>query len=104
MHDAACTTRVSAWAGHNAASPTWITFTVTGVLIMLVLIAAVVPLLSHDAEPGSDDEGQPGPGRHGPRLASADVPPPQDGIDPEWWTEFERLFAAYVEAHKARVR
>jgi hypothetical protein len=46
-----------------------------------------------DSEDGGNEDGGGGPGRG---------PTPPDA-DPPWWPEFERDFAAYVDAQLARV-
>ena len=72
-----------------------------------LLVWALVRIFpDHDGGPGGDDSGGPGPGRGGgPRRGGGpDRPParPSDGPrEPAWWPEFEKAFAAHVDAAQA---
>jgi hypothetical protein len=73
----------------------------------VLLVAALVRIFpDHDGGQGRDDSGGPGPGRGGgPRRGGGpDRPPagPSGGPrEPAWWPEFEKAFAAHVEAAQA---
>ena len=85
--------------GGSASSSPWV---IVGVVVFAVLLAAWVFRLLVDDSPGAgeSDEGEDGGGRggggRGPKRPRPEDPEPTHG-DPEWWAEFERQFAAYVE-------
>jgi hypothetical protein len=72
-----------------------------------LLVSALVRIFpDHDGGPGGDDSGGPGPGRGGgPRRGGGPDRPragPSGGPrEPAWWPEFERAFAAHVDAAQA---
>jgi len=81
-------------AGAAASVPVW-----EVAVVVLLLATAVVVAVRRGGSRGPDEEdgGDGGPGgwgrRRGPRPPR-DLPP---GCGPDWWPEFERQFAAYVD-------
>src|SRR3954463_11941860 len=72
-----------------------------------LLVSALVRIFpDHDGGPGGDDSGRRGPGRGGgprpgggrgrPRAGPSGAP-----REPAWWPEFEKAFAAHVDAARA---
>ena len=75
------------------------------ILLLLVLVAICVLFLwqavrRSDGGPDDSDESDAGGGGWGRGGPTPPCPPPD--VDPAWWPEFEREFAAYVNGHLAR--
>lgn len=89
---------------HQAAPADWL-----GYLVFLLLIGSVVVGVwfawraGRRQDHGADDsdEGEAGGGRGGPRRGPSPTGPSPDA-EPEWWPEFERQFAAYLDSHIGR--
>jgi hypothetical protein len=74
-----------------------LTLIAVGALFVAVTLVVIGLLRARATGDGDDDSG---PGRGGPQPPSGDPGP--SGANPTWWPEFERDFAAYLEATARR--
>jgi len=85
----------------------WIGWTVLAVFVLSVLLVEFGLLVAGfrrsdgDDDPGGGGEG--GTGRGGDGDAPKPPPPPSSGLEPEWWPEFEREFAAHIRRRTTRI-
>lgn len=69
---------------------------VIALLLVIALTVLAVAMLRRDrgSGPGEADGGDGGGNK--PRVPPQQPTEPSDGLEPEWWPEFEREFAAHV--------
>src|ERR1700733_6709494 len=71
-----------------------------GMLIATLLAASWLLLAQHGGRRGNDDDGNPGSEGSGWRRPPNGPPGPRP--EPEWWGDFERQFASYVQSQSGR--
>jgi hypothetical protein len=101
--------QASAWVGSHAAIghlSAWVSWLVPTLMMGLSVLAVVSLYVWSFRHPDLGDEGDDGGsdgGGRGRGNGGRPIPPgPRPDAEPDWWPEFERSFAAYVETRLTR--